>query len=86
MSLYSSDPPAPGSGLSIAKKFLLTLLTQFADRKIFVYLFHHNYKGMCSHGNQMCSHGNQICSHGNQLCSHGNQMCSQNNESFYFCY
>ena len=44
LSLSSPDPP-PGSGRSIARRFLLTLLTQFAERNIFLYLLRQNYKG-----------------------------------------
>ena len=45
--LYSTSVhnPTPGSGMSIARKFLLTVLTQFCDRRLFLYLFHHNYEG-----------------------------------------
>lgn len=40
-----SEPP-PGSAMSIAKQFLLTVLTQFAERRVFVYLFRHDHKGL----------------------------------------
>ena len=39
-----SDPP-PGSGMSVAKQFLLSLLTQFAERRVFLYLLRHDHLG-----------------------------------------
>ena len=37
----TSDPP-PGSAMSVATHFLASILTQFADRRLFLYLFAHD--------------------------------------------
>ena len=44
ISFHSISDPPPGSGMSIAKQFLLTILTQFAERRVFVYLLRHNHE------------------------------------------
>jgi hypothetical protein len=41
----SLSDPVPGSGMSIAKKFLTTIISQFIDRRMFVYFFRHDYNG-----------------------------------------
>ncbi len=47
--IYSLSEPPPGSGMSIAKQFLLTILTQFAERRVFIYLLRHNHKSMLNY-------------------------------------
>jgi hypothetical protein len=42
----SLSDPVPGSGMSIAKKFLTTIISQFIDRRMFVYFFRHDYNDM----------------------------------------
>ena len=36
-----SEPP-PGSAMAVSMHFLASILTQFADRRLFLYLFGHN--------------------------------------------
>ena len=40
--LQSSDEPPPGSAIVVSKHFLASILAQFADRRLFLYLFGHN--------------------------------------------
>ena len=40
-----SEPP-PGSAMAVAKHLLSSILTQFADRRLFLYLFAHDYGKM----------------------------------------
>ena len=40
------DQPPPGSAMSVAQHILASVLTQFADRRLFLYLFGHDHGKM----------------------------------------
>ena len=40
------DQPPPGSAMAVAEHILASILTQFADRRLFLYLFAHDYGKM----------------------------------------